>query len=214
MEAGANVNIITEKGITALSTACQGGLIEIVDRLLAYGATIDIYNSDMPPLIAAVIGSNINIVDRLIGMRADINIENSKGDTALIVAIRKKQLQIIKLLMDEGINTENIGDIAKNQSHHLINMWLVLYDTIKYKDAVDIMNKLRFLGVDINYNKSYQMPLLIIAVKESNVNKVKRLLEFGANVNIEDEWGHTALWHARYRNNEEIIHLLEQYGGW
>lgn len=144
MEAGADVNIITDDGDTALSEACEGRIIEIVDRLLVHGATIDIYNSANPPIIAAVKGGNIDIVDRLIGMTADINIEDTFKRTPLSIVIKEKELEIIKLLIDEGANTQNIRTLARKNSYNLINMWLVWYDTITHDKAIDIMNKLRF----------------------------------------------------------------------
>ena len=49
------------------------------------------------------------------------------------------------------------------------------------------------------------------AVKDNDINKVKRLLEAGANVNIQNNRGYTALIDASYKGHTEIVKLLLEY---
>ena len=212
LQAGADVNIISRQGYSPLGVACYHGYLGIVDRLLIHGAIIDIYDNISPPLISAVEGGEFGIVDRLIQMGANVDIESYAGETPLSMAINERQLKIMKLLMDNGVNPDTIGDLADLRSHELIDMWLEIYDITKIKDMNDIMDKLIYLGVNVNAIDENGYTPLMIAVRESNVRNVILLLQLGVDVNLEDIDEHSALWHARNGGNREIIHLLEQCG--
>jgi ankyrin repeat protein len=51
------------------------------------------------------------------------------------------------------------------------------------------------------------------AVKEGNLDKVKRLIGEGANVNAVDKTGYTALWRAESGGFKDIMDLLIKHGG-
>lgn len=212
LQAGADVNIISRQGYSPLGAACYHGYLGIVDRLLIHGAIIDIYDNISPPLISAVEGGEFGIVDRLIQMGANVDIESYWGLTPLSVAVNQTQLKIIELLMDNGANPDTVGDAAELKSHKLISEWLESYDATKIEDMNDIMDKLIYLGVNVNAIDEYGYTPLIIAVRESNVRNVILLLQLGVDVNLENINKYSALWHARNVGNREIIDLLEQCG--
>lgn len=79
---------------------------------------------------------------------------------------------------------------------------------------VDILVK---NGVDVNVrNKNGETPLLC-AIKSTenqrpNVDMVRLLLEYKADVNCRDMWGKSALHYASNHNNSTIIELLLNAG--
>jgi ankyrin repeat protein len=54
--------------------------------------------------------------------------------------------------------------------------------------------------------------MLLNACKDGNLEKVKQLLEKGADVNAKNKYGGTALMYASYQGHEEIVKLLKSYG--
>lgn len=53
---------------------------------------------------------------------------------------------------------------------------------------------------------------LIFAIVNNNTEKAELLIKAGANVNIKDRMGKTALDYAREKNNTKIEQMLIEYG--
>ena len=69
-------------------------------------------------------------------------------------------------------------------------------------------------GVDINVHASFGGPTaLIVAARFGHVAIVEVLLEHGAEVNAEDDYGQTALYFAKKNSKTRVIELLEAAGG-
>jgi hypothetical protein len=109
-----------------------------------------------------------------------------------------------------------------NNNHNRFDIIIDRYNIIStiyddnlsnYKNRVDLFcNK---LGIDINYNSSRPTPL--IQLLKSNLsenilkNKIEILLENGADVNILDKHGLSALDYAKQNDNSRFIDILENY---
>ena len=69
-------------------------------------------------------------------------------------------------------------------------------------------------GVDINVHAPFGGPTaLIVAARFGHVAIVEALLERGAEVNAEDDYGQTALYFAKKNSKTRVIELLEAAGG-
>ena len=69
-------------------------------------------------------------------------------------------------------------------------------------------------GVDINVHASFGGPTaLIVAARFGHVAIVEVLLERGAEVNAEDDYGQTALYFAKKNSKIKVVELLEAAGG-
>lgn len=69
-------------------------------------------------------------------------------------------------------------------------------------------------GVDINVHAPFGGPTaLIVAARFGHVAIVEVLLERGAEVNAEDDYGQTALYFAKKNSKTRVIELLEAAGG-
>ena len=49
---------------------------------------------------------------------------------------------------------------------------------------------------------------LLFACADGDIAEVKRLLSTGLNVNVTDQYGHSLVWLASYRNQTEVVKLL------
>ena len=52
---------------------------------------------------------------------------------------------------------------------------------------------------------------LIFACADGDLAEAKRLLSSGLNVNVTDQYGHSLVWLACYRNRTEVVKLLLTY---
>ncbi len=53
---------------------------------------------------------------------------------------------------------------------------------------------------------------LFKAIKADNLEKVKTLIQNGADVNVKDKWGRTPLDIVIEKNYEDTVKLLKQHG--
>jgi ankyrin repeat protein len=105
---GIDVNSYREKGVwhengrTALLIAIREGHLGIVKILLEAGADPNLIDEDsgITPLISAVRGQYIEIIRLLLQAGAKINDKDSNGKTALDVAKKIKNSEIIRLLKE------------------------------------------------------------------------------------------------------------------
>lgn len=92
-------------------------------------------------------------------------------------------------------------------------------ETVKYADfatavsAGDRAAVSRMIkdGEDVNLIKNNQVPL-IIAVKNGDIEMVRLLLSRGADVNLTDSQGNTAMIYAKVRADAKMIELLKHAG--
>ncbi len=69
-------------------------------------------------------------------------------------------------------------------------------------------------GVDINgHNPVFGHTALIVASRFGHRKIVQSLLDRGAEVNAEDDYGYTALYWAKKNHKGEVIEMLEAAGG-
>ncbi|ORX59167.1 hypothetical protein BCR36DRAFT_579792 [Piromyces finnis] len=131
---GANVNIATKKGETALLLACQANNIEHVKLLVEHGAEINV-KANIPdpyqtPLLAVISNFNHYLIKYLIDHGADINSTNDRGETPLIVSCHLYNKYGSELLIKEHADItihDNQGETAKsiidkNQFNYILGL--------------------------------------------------------------------------------------------
>ena len=109
IEAGADVNISTNDGITALMIAAHHNQTEIIKELAAHGVNLEAKDSNEDnALTIAIKAGQIDSVKTLIQAGANVNTRNKKGVTALMMAsVSEKAVknpEILKALINAGAN--------------------------------------------------------------------------------------------------------------
>ena len=144
---------------------------------------------------------DIQSVKNYIDSGYDLNIKEDEYDcTPLIYATKYKRVEIIKLLLNAGADTNiqnNVGDTA---------LIIAAYDNI------EIVKLLLSVGADINKQNKYGNTALIRVVSNNNNNEITELLLYaGSDIDKQNDEGETALICAAYNNNKENIELLLNY---
>ena len=224
LEHGANPNAKKYCGKTPLIAACKYKYINTAKLLLKYGANVnDILNENITPLFEACCGydaamdANFNLVKLLLDHGADADPQPLKnGATPLSKAVENISYKTAILLLEHGAKPNN--DTCENMPilNYLCNS---IYTPEEYEaEKLRLIEALLQHGADVDYfSKCYATPLFL-ACRCNNIDVVKLLLEYGANVNIPvytDIPGYTEitpLQIARKNNNTEIVELLLEYG--
>lgn len=231
------MNIADKNGNTPLHLAVQHGCVEMVSALIDAGARVNARNlRQETPLMAA---ANMNCVDLarlLLVSGADAKARDIYGMNAAFHAISamrfsdydpnqepiaKRRRLVFELLKDAGLDL--------NERNTLLGDTLLTYDMHLYGEQVERWADLLELGVDVNAPAGQGQTVLIRAarggVPDENREKLLRfLISRGADVNIKDAYGMTALDHLVRERTERAkfpewvrfidasIQLLEEAG--
>ena len=183
LEKGVDVNARDKFGNTPLIAAAGSGHAGVVKMLVGAGADINAQNTEsQTALMAAATGGRAEIVEALLKSGAQVDPVNNIGETALFSAVRFGQLDSAKLLLSRKANP-NLQNQAKIAS-----------------------------------SISGYTPLMYAAERGINPAAtdweamIRLLLENGADPNMKNRRGDSALSIARRIRHQEAIALLENAG--
>lgn len=134
----------------------------------------------------------------------NINIRDENGMTLLHISCLKNNFEITELLLKNGadVNAEN----NKYETPlHLITASII--------DGAMITELLIKNGADINAKNNFGYTSLHISCLKNYLEKTKRLIDYGADVNIKDDYQeNTPLHFSCHKTNYEITELLIKNG--
>ncbi|EAX98377.1 hypothetical protein TVAG_357460 [Trichomonas vaginalis G3] len=131
----------------------------------------------------------------------NINEKNKHGKTALCIAVRNDNKEMIEILISYGANVNEKDENGKTALH---------YDA--YNNSKETAEVLISHGANINEKDEYGETALHIAAHENRKEIAELLISHGANINEKDKYGKTALYYAIENNCEEIAELLISHG--
>ncbi len=220
----------------------KAGSAEVVRALVAAGADIHALDKDGNNALMFNVwySPNAQVVKALITAGADVNEKNKKGVSALRYATfpdggynADTSKEVVKQILIAGadvnaVDNEGITALMSVAYNH------IFYDaTTKYSDTNDLIYMLLEAGALVNASDKKGKTVLMHAInaykdhqvssKQDNVppkenlekdvlNIIHILLTAGADVNVKDKDGNTALKLAQEAGNEQIIELLKQAG--
>ncbi|KAL5584352.1 hypothetical protein FOVSG1_013741 [Fusarium oxysporum f. sp. vasinfectum] len=197
----------------ALGYAVQEGNVEIVNMLLAAGAspdgdseeTLDLY-SLKPPLIIAVEAGNKDLVTCLIKAGANVNqyfSQYGESVTPLYAASMKGHLAIMRQLLDAGADIDG-------RAGYLGTPLLAAVS----EGQVEAMTLLLDAGADLQARSTVnKYPALVIALDQGHPELVDRLISAGANVNDSVPYYGSALQAAASKGYRDVAESLLDVGG-
>ena len=208
--------------------ASRNGAKEIFEALVLYGL-------DKRPALrhAAYIGDKV-ILQKLIDSGADLNHQGGysfeEETTPLLSAIVGGHLEIVRTLLDQGADPYQktsfanvLAAAAKGGNLEVVKLFLDLKLPINVgshsplcplgcaaeEGHLDVLKILIDSGGDINYNHGEALQR---AAYHRHVEIVRELLSRKANVNLENQFGQTALYHAASGGSALIVKMLIDHG--
>ncbi|XP_055848447.1 uncharacterized protein LOC129913682 [Episyrphus balteatus] len=175
LDKGANIHAKTYLDrSTALHIACEEGFANLVEILLEYQADINCLNVDGTPLHCAARNRDDNkcIIEMLLAKKANINSRNGNGDTALHITVENNNTNIAQTLVKNGADIDSKNNMYVTPLHKAItyNSFGAIYILLEH-------------GCSINSKDIYGNTPLHQAIISGNC-LLKRLLEFGSDINI------------------------------
>ncbi len=191
-----------------LIAAAERGDTAEVNRLLSAGADIDSKDGrGRTAVMAATHGNKPAVVQALIAAGANIHLQDNKQDNPFLYAGAEGLLDILKLTIDAGAdvkltNRYNGTALIPASEHGYVDIVRELLT----RTAIDVnhVNRLGWTAL---------MEAIVLGGGGTNHQTVVRLLlEHGADPNIPDKEGVTALAHAESRGFKEIARMLRDAG--
>jgi uncharacterized protein len=192
-----------------LHAAAANGDAAEIEQLVASGENPNIQDANSrTPLIVAAFRKHHAAAKALLRLGANPNAKDFQRFDALTIASVQNDMEMLKLLLEGGANAAaiagNYDGTALIAASHLGHVEIVK-TLIEAKAPLDHVNTMGWTA-------------LVVAVLLGNGSKehvatVDALVKAGADTEIKDRQGMTALAHARARRYEEMVKILEAAGG-
>lgn len=218
IDKGANVNAPDSDGQTPLMIAASQGCVDIVLLLLEKGAFIPLEDLSGKTAFQLAVDKGHHKIAKLLsgyslindaqhgmiekvkswlGDGVNINFQNHNGQSALMLAIFRKQTEIVNYLIE---NKADVNMTDRNGNFPAIwaagtGQWAVV-------------EKLVANGADINKTDSKGRLVLLWAASSGQWNVVQNLITLGADINIPDGNGHTVLLEAANQGKWDLVKIL------
>jgi ankyrin repeat protein len=183
---------------TPLITAVCKNDEEMVKKLLKLKANPNLCVNRKSPLHFA---ENPSIVRMLIKAGADIEYKDGQGYTPLHLMIRNRSYKCAKILLKHGANIHTFNTAG---SHPLTSSLLIWANPDSI--VVDLLKPL------INVKDQNGKWPLLIAARNGHWKIVKKMLDYGADINFRNNKGTTVLHEAVSDGNLRMIRYLIKRG--
>ena len=195
-------------GKTAFEYASLNNKIEMLKLLINAGADVNTDSDGGNTLVRAVENDKMEAVKLLISAGSDLNSRNAYGLTPVMIVVEKNNIETLQLLLENG------SDV----NARVINSSLFLDDwpegataiySARLQGNIEMVDMLLEAGAesylqinpDLNDN-------LFLNTESFNNEKVKILIDDGADVNAFNEKGMSPLMIAVEKDNYELVKIL------
>jgi len=226
IRAGADVNRANDYGVTPLSLACTKGNAALVRMLLDAGANPNAARTTgETPLMTCARTGSAEAVRLLLDRGADVNAKESRrGQTALMWAVAQKHPEAAAVLMARGADVNAVSHIpdgftpAQYLTYGVYQRDPTRVDTFSPNDVhpdpassrggftalmfaarEGDLNSARLLveaGAEVSHSSPEYGSALVVAAASGHEEFARFLLDRGADPNVADRWGFTALHYA------------------
>jgi ankyrin repeat protein len=192
---GANVGINAKDGSTTLHQAARAGAVTLVRLLVDKGIDVNVKETyGNTPLHAAASKGHSLVSEVLINYGADVNARTRNDSTPLHRAVLGGHTNVVKVLMGRGADVN-----AKDKRGYTALDWAMRRD---HTELVELLL----------VNESAASAALVSATQSGDQKSVAYLLDRGADVNYQDDFGLSPLHVAASTQDSNCVSLLLKRG--
>ena len=182
--------------------AARAGNIRDLDALLEQGASPDTWGIDhQTPLMAASQAGRTDAARFLLAHGADVNATDWEEDTALIQAARNGHIEVVAVLLAHGADV----DARRATAASLDGSGFTVFSEPTRGFNVSGSNG---DGPGRTRSPDDGETALMAAARNGHVETVRVLLDAGADPNLRNAWGDSALGLARRAGQAEVARVL------
>lgn len=216
----ADVNVREPDGTTPLHWAVQADDLEATQLLIRAGARVDAANRyRVTPLSLAAVNGNPTIIDTLLKAGADPNTVLPEGETVLMTAARSGAVAAVKALLSRGadVNAREawLGEtalmLAAAENHaEVLDALIEAGADLDGRSAPVNLPQLEWgvAGMSTTVFPRGSWTPLMFAAQQGAVNATRVLADRGADLNLVDPDGTTALSFAIINAHYDVAALL------
>jgi len=215
IRAGAKAATANSYGDSPLSEAATNGSAVMLGELLKAGADANAAASEgEPPLLTAARSGNADAVQTLLQHGADVNAHDGwKGQTALMWAAALNHAAVVKMLVEGGADVNARSTLWPAETPRPANGNIVSkrpkggLTALLYASREGSLKAIRELVIahaDLNLTEPDGTSALLMAIINAHYDVAAFLLDSGADPNIADKYGRTALYAATDMNTLDI----------
>ena len=202
------LDILDTDGRNILYIPIKFGYINLLKKILE----IDLNNIGIPiidnkdkigltPLHYSIIFNNIEAFNLLIKNNSNLLIKNNQNLNAFHIAIQYNRIDFFIILISQ---VNELSFVTPNNENLL--QYCIIYD---YYNFIPLILKKK---INVNNQEiSNGLTALHQLVIKNNINLVQELINYGANINIQDYYGNTVLHYLALENYVNIIMLIFKY---
>lgn len=186
-----------------LRAAKSGDLIGCQDQLAASPSLLNSAEAGgYTALHFAAFNGDVALIKLLLSKNAILDAENFDGNTPLVMAVKGRQLDAIRTLVEGGASINKATSLGSTAIHHAASMGFV-----------DCMQLLKSLGACTTFEKTEAGSLLHWASHSGSIPCVGAVIyDFQVPVNTVDQHGGTALMVAIHMQKTEVAAFLLEHG--
>jgi ankyrin repeat protein len=179
--------------------AYEGKIVPIPHNINAV-RTVKLYKNpfNTTALMAATLSGRTEIVTYLLEHDADPDSANRDGLTALHLAARNGDTRLVKILLDFGADPDT-------QDKHLMTPLMYAVMRNSNNDHYKIIKKLLAAGADPNLKNNKEQTALMMAVRNNDYDVTRLLLDYDADISLQDAQGTTVFDFARADSIKNLL---------
>lgn len=198
---GLNPNVTSKSGTTPLHNLSRSS-----DNLAIYQYFIDkgvnpntADEEGNTPLLNAASRNKLEVIKFLAEKTKDINHTNNEGYSALTLAIQDNSGKVVDYLISEGATTAVLDKDGNNLVYYLFSA------RGNTRDFDDKVSALRKAGLDFTQSQPDERTVWHLAMDKNDLNLLKKVQAFGADINAKDGQGNTVLHYAAMKSSDTDI---------
>ncbi|XP_049340657.1 protein TANC1 isoform X1 [Astyanax mexicanus] len=214
LEFGANVDVVSENGTSALSYAAAAGHLGLISMLCKRGAKVDhVDKSGQCALVHAALRGHPDIIQYLLeqqwsreDQQHELSLKSKALQQALIAASSMGHTQVVKSLLD--LKNELVVQIDAHDT-----LWgETALTAAAGRGKMDVCTYLLEEGAQVQQVNRRGMCALFCAVRQGHWQIADVLLQHGADVNGSDKQGRTLLMVAASEGHLSTVEFLLSKG--